>query len=817
MGIEIPEVWQVILGIAVAIPLGVVVLLFLVMPVCRAVAFLVGRVAKFVVAMLTDGVRLVGIVLTALVMVPLTALAVVLGRWSRAQHYGRAVGAEFRALGAAMYRLAVGHPLRLFGLQGLVEGLEQRVPQAMAAAPPATGPVGGVGSPVPGGGVGGGASGVGEPTPYVGDPPSGPVGSSRIGQFAGYTIIGTLAGGGSGGRLYIARPDAGKLAALARQGFAGIGDVVIKAFSVKGGSSLPQIVRESRALEAAKKLGLVLEHELTDQRFFYVMRYVPGDALGLVTQRLHARAPQGLGRGELTETLGYVADLLGTLHHYHTSGMWHKDVKPDNIIVSAGRAHLVDFGLVTPLRSSMTLTTHGTEYFRDPELVRMALRGVKVHEVDGAKFDVYAVGAVLFSMLENSFPAHGGLSQITRPCPEALRWVVRRAMTDYDKRYPTAQAMLDDVNAALAAARAGGLSAMRPADLPSVRAGELDPAAVAGAAVGAAGGFVPGVAQVGAADPGYGALGSRVIPAMAPMPPLPPPPPEGARFAGAGAVGTPRPARGAGGVSAREQVKSARARAAQARERVRARFASVPRASTGVNLGVAGSAAAVVAAVAIVSMVIFVFNRSEPAGVPLAAPPAVVAAVPPVLANGVVVVGAAAGGVGGETPPVAVAARRSRRERAAAHAGVTPTATPVVPEGPRPLVLVLQEPAGFDEAGVAGIRAGLRAIQGAGFALVGSTVQEGDGSASPNAEGVDSLRLAAELRNAVGLRSLPSAEANAAIAQWLEKQEAVHAVLWIARDAELPGRSIKLLVMGPDAPSALAATVQRAFPADRQP
>jgi hypothetical protein len=35
----------------------------------------------------------------------------------------------------------------------------------------------------------------------------------------------------------------------------------------------------------------------------------------------------------------------------------------------------VDFGLITPLRSAMTLTTHGTEYFRDPEMVRMALQG----------------------------------------------------------------------------------------------------------------------------------------------------------------------------------------------------------------------------------------------------------------------------------------------------------------------------------------------------------------------------------------------------------------------------------------------------------
>ncbi|MCB1282494.1 MAG: hypothetical protein KDB18_13310, partial [Salinibacterium sp.] len=147
---------------------------------------------------------------------------------------------------------------------------------------------------------------------------------------------------------------------------------------------------------------------------------------------------------------------------------WHKDVKPDNIIVDAKSAHLVDFGLITPLRSAMTLTTHGTEYFRDPEMVRMALRGAKVHEVNGAKFDIYAAGAVLYAVIENSFPAHGALSQFSKPCPDALRWIIRRAMTDYDKRYASASEMLADLRHALAC---GNINALRPAELPSVRGG----------------------------------------------------------------------------------------------------------------------------------------------------------------------------------------------------------------------------------------------------------------------------------------------------------------------------------------------------------
>jgi serine/threonine protein kinase len=172
-----------------------------------------------------------------------------------------------------------------------------------------------------------------------------------------------------------------------------------------------------------------------------------------------------LSETQLQTILSYSRNLLHTLQEYHEAGLWHKDVKPDNIIIHDGSAHLVDLGLVTPLASAMTLTTHGTEYFRDPELVRQAMRGVKVHQVDGSKFDVFGAGAVLYFMLENTFPAHGCLSDFNKESPECIRWIVRRAMADYDKRYNTVEEMLRDVETVL---RAKTVSGVRPADLPSM-------------------------------------------------------------------------------------------------------------------------------------------------------------------------------------------------------------------------------------------------------------------------------------------------------------------------------------------------------------
>lgn len=429
-----------IIGLVLVGAIALGLLVFYSIRIVQLLIKLVGHVVGTIARWIGDIFRLIGALVVALIFIPLIIINILIGRWSASSHFGRAFTDECKTMGACVYRILIGRPLHLIGLRGVTEGLEQRLPVAFAAAPGA-------------------------------DKPS----RKRQGMFEGYTIVGSLQGGGSGGKLYVAEPDDIKRAAYERRGHHNVDRVVIKTFSLDDGSSLPQIVRESRALDAAKKLGLVLEHDLSSERFYYIMRYVPGDSLTVATQQLHARADaSGLSGSGIRLAVGYTADLLEALDVYHRGGLWHKDVKPDNLIVDRepdpvlgrGKAHLVDFGLITPLRSAMTLTTHGTEYFRDPELVRQALRGVKVHQIDGGKFDVYAAGAVLFSIIENSFPAHGGLSQVSKKCPESIRWIIRRAMTDYDKRYPTARAMLEDL--AVVAAAADPFT-VKPADLPSMK------------------------------------------------------------------------------------------------------------------------------------------------------------------------------------------------------------------------------------------------------------------------------------------------------------------------------------------------------------
>ena len=429
-----------ITAVAIVMLIAVIMILF---QAGRGAGFLIGHVFDFIFGVIRDVARIFGAIIASIVLAPLAILNLLIGRWSAANHFADGVRREVLLIGKGLYRVVVRRPLKLLFLDGMLEGVEVRAVEDLKAAPGRDRPARGL-------------------------------------QFPGFEITGSLPAGGSGAKLYIARPDEKTRRRLPGQPEA----VVIKSFALAEGSSLPQIVRESRSLESGKRLGLVLAHELNDTQFWYAMPYHPGEHLGAVVREAHGvGAEDGLRGRALSEMLGYEIDLVSTLDRYHADGLWHKDVKPDNIIVHGGAAHLVDFGLATSLRSAMTLTTHGTEYFRDPEMVRMAMRGVKVHEVDGAKFDIYGAGAVLYFIMENTFPGHGGLSRFERPAPEALRWIVRRAMADYGQRYGSAREMLDDLRAVASAADPWSVT---PAQLPSMSGasvelvdadGPMDPAA----------------------------------------------------------------------------------------------------------------------------------------------------------------------------------------------------------------------------------------------------------------------------------------------------------------------------------------------------
>ncbi|MBK9976097.1 MAG: hypothetical protein IPP14_15090 [Planctomycetes bacterium] len=282
-----------------------------------------------------------------------------------------------------------------------------------------------------------------------------------------YVVVDELPPGGSSARLYVVRKKTDEQGGPLH---------VLKYFDLRQGGSLESVIRESQAAELAKRMGLIVESSLGKNAFWYVMPYYHGETL---TKGVLRNFKQSTGAGHLPEhvrmSLGYVHQLLQIIAQYHEAGVIHKDIKPDNLIIAGERIYLVDIGLMTPLSSMAQLTTHGTEYFRDPEMVKLALDGREVREVDAAKFDVYSIGAVLFFAVSGEFPTSGALSRLPAEVPLAVQWVVNRAMTGMNQRYANARAMLTDIDYLFWAASTGQLHEVKPADLPSFKGMPVPP------------------------------------------------------------------------------------------------------------------------------------------------------------------------------------------------------------------------------------------------------------------------------------------------------------------------------------------------------
>src|SRR5256886_1826568 len=127
-----------------------------------------------------------------------------------------------------------------------------------------------------------------------------------------------------------------------------------------------------------------------DYLLWYVMPYVPGDNL----RQALRRAP----RLPVPDVARVAVEVLDALEHAHAHGIAHRDIKPDNIVVSPGGAVLVDLGIARAIASSgddrVTRSGFvvGTEEYMSPEQAQGA------PDVDG-RTDLYSLGVVLFECL----------------------------------------------------------------------------------------------------------------------------------------------------------------------------------------------------------------------------------------------------------------------------------------------------------------------------------------------------------------------------------------------------------------------------------
>ncbi len=185
---------------------------------------------------------------------------------------------------------------------------------------------------------------------------------------------------------------------------------------------------------------------------YLVMEFVEGESLGQKLERDGA-----LSEADAIRLIGQVAQ---GLHKAHKQGLVHRDVKPDNILVTPdGQAKLTDLGLVKELETDLNLTRTGrglgTPHFMAPEQFRNAKNA-------DARCDIYSLGATLYMMLTGELPfkACGPLdawmkkvhNEITPPrtlnpaLSERIDWAVRRAMSpDPNNRPMTCREFVEDL------------------------------------------------------------------------------------------------------------------------------------------------------------------------------------------------------------------------------------------------------------------------------------------------------------------------------------------------------------------------------------
>ncbi|MGH3096291.1 MAG: Stk1 family PASTA domain-containing Ser/Thr kinase [Streptosporangiales bacterium] len=215
-----------------------------------------------------------------------------------------------------------------------------------------------------------------------------------------------------------------------------------------------RFIREARSAALLSHPNVVAVYDQGDDEgiAFLAMEYVAGRTLRDVLKER-----ERLGTRDALEVLERILSALSAAHH---AGLVHRDVKPENVLISdEGRVKVADFGLARAIAATSQTTgvILGTVAYLSPEQV-----------LDGSadtRSDVYSAGILLYEMLVGETPFHGGTpiaiaykhvhEEVPRPSvrlpslPAEVDDLVRNATSRNPReRYADAAEMLGEVAAA---------------------------------------------------------------------------------------------------------------------------------------------------------------------------------------------------------------------------------------------------------------------------------------------------------------------------------------------------------------------------------
>lgn len=152
-----------------------------------------------------------------------------------------------------------------------------------------------------------------------------------------------------------------------------------------------------------------------DDLFYYAMEYIEGPTLSKLVDH-DGPIPDG-------RVLNLLLQIFGSLAEAHSKRLVHRDIKPQNIMLSEGigygdRITVLDFGLVTEIESMSPYSSaiRGTPLFISPE-------AVQCRETIDERSDIYSVGAVAWFLLTGRTMFQGTTPEVlshhvhTQPIP----------------------------------------------------------------------------------------------------------------------------------------------------------------------------------------------------------------------------------------------------------------------------------------------------------------------------------------------------------------------------------------------------------------
>jgi serine/threonine-protein kinase len=215
---------------------------------------------------------------------------------------------------------------------------------------------------------------------------------------------------------------------------------------------------EARAAASLSHQNIVSVYDVGNDGdiYFIVMEYIEGCTL---KELINRKAPFGN-----KEVISISLQVASALEHAHKNNIVHRDIKPQNILVSSGGKNpgcvkVTDFGIARAASSTTTSTeAMGTVQYFSPEQAQ----GGFVDE----KSDIYSLGIMMFEMVTGILPFDGdsavtlAMKHIKEPIPDIaklnpnvskslIKIITKATQKRPYARYQTAGQLITDLKAAL--------------------------------------------------------------------------------------------------------------------------------------------------------------------------------------------------------------------------------------------------------------------------------------------------------------------------------------------------------------------------------